>query len=73
MTQLKLGKLPDRVPVKLTISVSPDLKRALDQYATLYRETYGEEQPVAELIPEMVAAFLASDRIFAKAWSQKHG
>lgn len=67
MTGIKLGKLPDRTPVKLTISILPDLKQALDDYATLYSATYGEEEPVTELIPQMLATFLASDRSFVKA------
>src|SRR3546814_7620770 len=33
MAAIKLGKLPDRTPVKLTISILPDLKQALDDYA----------------------------------------
>ena len=71
MAGIKLGKLPDRTPVKLTISVPPDLRNALDDYAALYRETYGEEEPVVALIPQMLAAFLASDRGFAKARAQR--
>jgi hypothetical protein len=33
---LKLAKLPDRNPVKISISVSPDLNQALAGYAALY-------------------------------------
>lgn len=67
MTELKLGRLPDRTPVKLTITISPDLRRALDQYARLYASVYGEEEPVAELIPAMLTSFLESDRGFLRA------
>lgn len=67
MAGIKLGKLPDRTPVKLTISVSPDLKRSLDDYAALYGETYGQSEPVTELIPQMLSTFLISDRDFARA------
>ena len=66
MADLKLTKLPDRTPVKLTIAVSPDLHRALLDYAALYRERYGVEEPVAELASAMLTSFLASDREFAK-------
>lgn len=69
MTDLKLPKLPDRTPVKLTIAVMPDLNQALSDYAALYAQTYGREEPVAELIPAMLAAFLDGDRAFAKARS----
>lgn len=67
MGELKLAKLPDRTPVKLSISISPDLAEALNAYARLYRETYGQEESVTELIPAMLTGFLASDREFAKA------
>lgn len=67
MTELKLGKLPDRTPVKITITVSPDLNQALREYAAIYRATYGEAKSVADLIPFMLGAFLESDRGFVKA------
>jgi hypothetical protein len=67
MSELKVGKLPDRTPVKITITVSPELNQALRQYAEIYRFTYGEAESVAELIPFMLGAFLDSDRAFAKA------
>jgi predicted transcriptional regulator len=67
MTTLKLGKLPDRAPVRVTVALAPDLHRALADYAALYRETYGQEESVAELIPFMLQNFLASDRCFARA------
>ncbi|MDQ1153461.1 DUF2274 domain-containing protein [Brevundimonas sp. SORGH_AS_0993] len=64
---LKLAKLPDRTPVKITITVMPDLNRALSDYAAVYKEAYGEKAEVADLIPFMLDAFLAADREFAKA------
>ena len=66
MADLKLSKLPDRTPVKVTISISPDLNQALAEYAEMYRETYGEAEPVQELIPAMLATFLEGDRVFAR-------
>jgi len=67
MSELKLGKLPDRTPVKITITVGPDLNQALRDYAAIYRATYGEAESVADLIPFMLLGFLESDRGFAKA------
>jgi hypothetical protein len=64
---LKLGKLPDRTPAKITITVSAELHQALRQYAEIYRVAYGEAESVADLIPFMLEAFLESDRGFAKA------
>lgn len=66
MAELKLSKLPDRVPVKITISLPPDLKCALEKYAAAYEATYGQAESVAELIPFMLQAFLDSDRGFAR-------
>ena len=67
MPELKLAKLPERAPVKITIAVSPELNKVLEAYADAYRETYGEAEEVRELIPFMLEGFLASDRGFAKS------
>lgn len=64
MKPLALPKLPDRNSVKRTIICEPELNRALEEYALLYRETYGEAEPVETLIPFMISAFLAKDRAF---------
>jgi hypothetical protein len=61
-----LPKLPDRTPVKLSITVSPELHRALGDYAAAYEQAYGQAEPVSELIPAMLASFLESDRGFAR-------
>lgn len=66
MPDLKLARLPDRTPVKITIALQPDLHQALADYAGLYAETYGQPEPVAELIPAMLVSFLEGDRAFAK-------
>ena len=66
MPDLRLRKLPERTPVRITISVSPDLNHALGLYGEIYREAYGQEEPIAELIPAMLASFLDSDRAFAQ-------
>jgi hypothetical protein len=62
---LKLRKLPDRTPVKIAISISPDLQMSLAAYADIYARTYGESETVQDLIPAILAAFLESDRLFA--------
>lgn len=67
MPDLKLAKLPDRTPVKLTVVITPDLLQALNDYAEVYREVYGEGEAVADLIPYMLQSFLDADRGFAKA------
>ena len=62
VANLKLGKLADRTPVKLTIAVSPELSRALSDYARAHEEAYGQEESPAELVPAMLESFLAGDR-----------
>jgi hypothetical protein len=64
MADLKLAKLPDRTPVKVTINIAPDLHQALGAYAEMYAEAYGTTEPMQELIPAMLASFLESDRAF---------
>lgn len=67
MPELKLAKLPDRTPIKLAVTITPDLQNALRDYAALYAEAYGINEPVAELIPAMLVSFLESDRSFIRA------
>ena len=66
MTGIRLAKLPDRTPVKLAISVMPELHQRLLEYAEAYREAYGVEEQIADLVPAMLAAFLESDRSFVR-------
>jgi hypothetical protein len=63
---LKLAQLPDRIPVKLTVTLQPDLKKALDDYAAMYSRAYGADEPVAELVPFMLESFLKADAGFKK-------
>ena len=64
---LKLARIPDRTPIKLTIHVPPELNEALNDYAAAYEQAYGTSAPVAELVPAMLASFIESDRAFARA------
>ncbi len=66
MPELKLSKLPDRTPIKLSINILPELNQALTAYAEAYEATYGRREPLTELIPAMLAAFLGADRSFQK-------
>ncbi len=66
MAELKLPKLPDRTPVKLTITILPDLLRRLQDYGVAYAEAYGQDEPITELIPAMLGSFLDGDRGFAR-------
>lgn len=64
---LRIAKLPDRTPVKLNISVDPDLAAALADYAAIYRESYGVEEKPETLIPAMLETFLGGDAGFKRA------
>ncbi|HLG89151.1 MAG TPA: DUF2274 domain-containing protein [Alphaproteobacteria bacterium] len=66
MARLKLGPLPDDRPVKLTIAIPADLKRALDAYAAAYAAESGRQWETKKLIPHILAAFLKSDKAFSR-------
>ncbi|MCZ4341368.1 DUF2274 domain-containing protein [Sphingomonadaceae bacterium G21617-S1] len=66
MTDLKLAKLPDRTPVKLNLVLAPHLAADLNAYADLYRERYGSDEPLTELVPAMLSAFMKGDRQFKR-------
>lgn len=71
---LRLSKLPDRTPVKMSITVSPELNAALRDYCEVYRRVYpGQKESIADLIPYMLDAFIQSDRGFAKARREMNG
>jgi hypothetical protein len=73
MNALRLPRLPDRTPVRLTVSLAPELHQALCDYAALYEETYGAAEPVQELVPAMLAAFLEADKAFARRRRARKG
>ena len=65
--KLRLGPLPKTEPVKLTITLSAELKKTLDRYAMLHAQTYGERAEAAALVPFMLETFMARDRGFRKS------
>jgi hypothetical protein len=71
MPELKLAKLPDRTPVKMTFRASPELVGLLNDYCDAYRAIYEQpDETVEELIPFMLAAFMDGDLQFKKARKQ---
>ncbi|MGB6229079.1 MAG: DUF2274 domain-containing protein [Litorimonas sp.] len=64
---LRIGKLPDLTPVKMTIHVDPNTHRGLEDYARIYAQSYGETVEPSALVPTMLASFLASDAGFKRA------
>ena len=73
MKKVKLARLPDRVPVKMQVTLPPDLGARLRDYADLYAETYGAREEPADLVPYMLDAFLNGDAEFRKALRGKAG
>jgi len=64
---LRIAKLPNLTPVKLTVSLEPEVHQMLEDYAKIYGESYGESVKPAELVPSMIAGFLATDNGFKRA------
>ncbi len=72
MPDLKLARLPDRTPVKMSITVSPQLAHKLGVYVELYNATYsGSSEMVSDLVPYMLENFLDADRNFMKAFKER--
>ncbi|MCR9194225.1 MAG: DUF2274 domain-containing protein [Hyphomonas sp.] len=69
---LRLDRLPDRTPVRMSLSVDPELASALSDYAEIYRQTYGAKEKPEALIPAMIESFLASDAGFKRARRALH-
>lgn len=67
MIPMKLSKLPDRTPVKLSVTLMPDLAARLRDYADFYAETYGVREEVTDLVPFMLKTFLDGDADFRRA------
>ena len=64
---LRIGKLPDLTPVKVTINLDREVHQMLEDYARIYGESYGEAVKPAELVPSMIVGFLATDNGFKRA------
>jgi len=64
---LRIAKLPNSTPVKLTVSLEPEVHQMLEDYARIYGDSYGETVKPAQLIPSMITGFLATDNGFKRA------
>lgn len=69
--KLRLGPLPRTESTKLTVSVSAELKAALDDYAGAHSRLHGETVDAATLIPHMLQAFITRDRGFKAMRSRR--
>ena len=67
MPKLKLGRIEDDKPVRLTIELPATIHRDLVTYAEiLARETSQGVVEPAKLVGPMLARFMATDRAFGK-------
>ena len=65
--KLRLGPLPKTENLKVTFTCPVGLKAELERYAALDAQAYGEEVDALTLIPHMLEAFMARDRVFRRA------
>ncbi len=70
---LRLGREVARKPVRLTLTIGPELAEELQLYADAYKREYGETQTPAQLAPHMIRMFLASDSGFRAAKREASG
>ena len=69
---IRLAKLPDRTPVRMSLALDPELAHALTDYAEIYCQTYGAEEKPETLIPAMLEIFLGGDAGFKRARRALH-
>ena len=67
MTSLKLKKIPDSTPVKLSLTLLPDVYADLLLYAEIYKQEHGQQETPPTLASHMIAGFMAADSGFRKA------
>lgn len=65
--KLRLGPRPKTSQTKVTFNCTTVLLEDLQHYAAQYAQAYGEPIDVAELVPHMLATFMARDRAFRRA------
>ncbi len=63
-SRLSLGPLPASSSVKMTITVSTELKAQLDAYAEVHARVHQVPVDAVALVPHMLVAFVARDRGF---------
>lgn len=68
MTSLKLGRLDEERPVKVTVELPAAVHRDLVEYGEVLARETGEQVPIdaVRLVAPMLARFMATDRGFAK-------
>ncbi|QFT34083.1 hypothetical protein FIV00_26545 [Labrenzia sp. THAF82] len=66
-TKLKLTRIPDDKPVKLTVELPADIHQDLVVYAEVMAKENGQQTPEpARLIAPMLQRFMLTDRAFLR-------
>lgn len=66
MTGLRLKKIADKTPVKITLSLPPEVHADLLIYAEIYRKEHGSQETQQVLAAQMIATFMQGDTQFRK-------
>lgn len=69
---LKIGQIPDRTPVKLTLSLLPETHSALTDYAAIHARDHQSQTSAADLAALMIERFIAADAAFRRARKTLH-
>lgn len=64
---LKIGAVPERKSVRITLSLPPDIHAMLADYAAIHAAEFGKKTPESELAVLMIERFLNSDAAFRRA------
>jgi hypothetical protein len=72
-SRLSLGALPRSEALRLTITLSAELKAQLDAYAEVHARLHEVPVDAIALIPHMLAAFIARDRGFKEMLRGRDG
>jgi hypothetical protein len=67
MTTLKIRKIPDRIPVKISLNLPPEVYRDLIKYAEIYKQEHGSVETPQLLASQMIAIFMQNDSGFKRA------
>jgi len=63
---IKLDRLPNRKSAKLTITLAPETLDALQDYARIYAEVYGDEESIQTIAAYMIDDFMDGDTAFKR-------
>lgn len=67
---LKIGPLKDRTPIKLNLSLDPDLYADLQDYAAIHTKAFGKQVSPADIAPSILKMLIDSDTGFKRARKQ---